>query len=45
MARVEGDDFDEALSLRLARFFADATASGLVEPPPAEEEATFFCGD
>lgn len=42
LAGFEGDGFVVALSLRLALFFAEATASGLVEPPPAEEEAIFF---
>lgn len=39
---AEDAGFVAALSLRLALFFAEATASGLVDPPPAEEEAIFF---
>lgn len=43
LAGAEDDDFVAALSLKLALFFAEATASGFVDAPPAEDEAIFFC--
>lgn len=43
LAGAEDDGFVAALSLKLALFFAEATASGFVDAPPAEDEAIFFC--